>query len=108
MDYSEKLLLLIVLFCNNSSTGGLNFGTLGSSTATATTSASSVGFGSGLFGSKSTTGFTLGGTSTGRKKNLLQHKFESTVKKYVICTQKLSHHNVLTFFYSSSITWNIT
>ncbi|NXE80489.1 NUP58 protein, partial [Cochlearius cochlearius] len=51
-----------------SSTGGLNFGTLGSSTATATTSAPSVGFGSGLFGSKSTTGFTLGGTSTGRKK----------------------------------------
>uniref|UniRef100_A0A8B9RS77 Nucleoporin 58 n=1 Tax=Accipiter nisus TaxID=211598 RepID=A0A8B9RS77_9AVES len=61
--YFEKELLLIVLFCN-SSTGGLNFGTLGSSTATATTSAPSVGFGSGLFGSKSTTGFTLGGTST--------------------------------------------
>ncbi|NWT13688.1 NUP58 protein, partial [Vireo altiloquus] len=49
------------------STGGLNFGTLGSSTATATTSAPSLGFGSGLFGSKSTTGFTLGSTSTGRK-----------------------------------------
>ncbi|NXO73661.1 NUP58 protein, partial [Phainopepla nitens] len=48
-----------------SSTGGLNFGTLGSSTATATTSAPSLGFGSGLFGSKSTTGFTLGSTSTG-------------------------------------------
>ncbi|XP_062471175.1 nucleoporin p58/p45 isoform X6 [Pezoporus occidentalis] len=48
-----------------SSTGGLNFGTLGSATATATTSAPSVGFGSSLFGSKSTTGFTLGGTSTG-------------------------------------------
>ncbi|XP_067999843.1 nucleoporin p58/p45 isoform X1 [Melanerpes formicivorus] len=48
-----------------SSTGGLNFGTLGSSTATATTSAPSVGFGSGLFGSKPTTGFTLGNTSTG-------------------------------------------
>ncbi|XP_021234866.1 nucleoporin p58/p45 isoform X2 [Numida meleagris] len=48
-----------------SSTGGLNFGTLGSSTATATTSAPSVGFGSGLFGSKPATGFTLGGTSTG-------------------------------------------
>ncbi|NWR27209.1 NUP58 protein, partial [Tachuris rubrigastra] len=47
-----------------SSTGGLNFGTLGSSTATATTSAPSVGFGSGLFGSKSATGFTLGSTST--------------------------------------------
>uniref|UniRef100_A0A8C0ERU8 Nucleoporin 58 n=1 Tax=Bubo bubo TaxID=30461 RepID=A0A8C0ERU8_BUBBB len=29
------------------------------------TSAPSVGFGTGLFGSKSTTGFTLGGTSTG-------------------------------------------
>ncbi|NWQ77551.1 NUP58 protein, partial [Columbina picui] len=54
-----------------SSTGGLNFGTLGSSTATATTSAPSVGFGSGLFGSKPTTGFTLGGTSTGRKKILV-------------------------------------
>ncbi|NWW94446.1 NUP58 protein, partial [Rhynochetos jubatus] len=54
-----------------SSTGGLNFGTLGSSTAAATTSAPSVGFGSGLFGSKSTTGFTLGGTSTGRKKFLV-------------------------------------
>uniref|UniRef100_A0A8C6ZDM9 Nucleoporin 58 n=1 Tax=Nothoprocta perdicaria TaxID=30464 RepID=A0A8C6ZDM9_NOTPE len=53
-----------ITFCN-SSTGGLNFGTLGSSTATATTSAPSVGFGTGLFGSKSTTGFTLGGTSTG-------------------------------------------
>ncbi|XP_064028178.1 nucleoporin p58/p45 isoform X1 [Pogoniulus pusillus] len=49
----------------SSSTGGLNFGTLGSSTATATTSAPSVGFGSGLFGSKSTTGFTLGNTNTG-------------------------------------------
>ncbi|NWR15243.1 NUP58 protein, partial [Emberiza fucata] len=48
-----------------SSTGGLNFGTLGSSTTTATTSAPSLGFGSGLFGSKSTTGFTLGSTSTG-------------------------------------------
>ncbi|XP_065586241.1 nucleoporin p58/p45 isoform X1 [Cyrtonyx montezumae] len=48
-----------------SSTGGLNFGTLGSSTATATTSAPSVGFGSGLFGSKPATAFTLGGTSTG-------------------------------------------
>ncbi|XP_072182579.1 nucleoporin p58/p45 isoform X1 [Excalfactoria chinensis] len=47
-----------------SSTGGLNFGTLGSSTATATTSAPSVGFGSGLFGSKPATGFTLGSTST--------------------------------------------
>ncbi|NXD53349.1 NUP58 protein, partial [Corvus moneduloides] len=47
-----------------SSTGGLNFGALGSSTATATTSAPSLGFGSGLFGSKSTTGFTLGSTST--------------------------------------------
>ncbi|XP_034614626.1 nucleoporin p58/p45 [Trachemys scripta elegans] len=48
-----------------SSTGGLNFGTLGASTAAATTSAPSVGFGSGLFGSKSTTGLALGGTNTG-------------------------------------------
>uniref|UniRef100_A0A6J0T9Q0 Nucleoporin p58/p45 isoform X2 n=1 Tax=Pogona vitticeps TaxID=103695 RepID=A0A6J0T9Q0_9SAUR len=47
-----------------SSTGGLNFGTLGS-TATATTTTPSVGFGTGLFGSKPTTGFTLGGTNTG-------------------------------------------
>ncbi|NWQ91076.1 NUP58 protein, partial [Burhinus bistriatus] len=54
-----------------SSTGGLSFGTLGSSSATATTSAPSVGFGGGLFGSKSTTGFTLGGTSTGRKISLI-------------------------------------
>ncbi|NXF04869.1 NUP58 protein, partial [Smithornis capensis] len=54
-----------------SSTGGLNFGTLGSSTATATTSAPSVGFGSGLFGSKPTTGFTLGSTSTGKKEFLV-------------------------------------
>ncbi|ETE71531.1 Nucleoporin p58/p45, partial [Ophiophagus hannah] len=44
------------------STGGLNFGTLGS-TATATTTTPSVGF--GLFSSKPTTGFTLGGTNTG-------------------------------------------
>ncbi|XP_033002245.1 nucleoporin p58/p45 isoform X3 [Lacerta agilis] len=47
-----------------SSTGGLNFGTLGS-TATATTTASSVGFGTGLFSSKPATGFTLGGANTG-------------------------------------------
>ncbi|XP_034266429.1 nucleoporin p58/p45 isoform X2 [Pantherophis guttatus] len=47
-----------------SSTGGLNFGTLGS-TATATTTTPSVGFGTGLFSSKPTTGFTLGGTNTG-------------------------------------------
>ncbi|NWV16646.1 NUP58 protein, partial [Origma solitaria] len=58
-----------------SSTGGLNFGTLGSSTATATTSAPSLGFGSGLFGSKSTTGFTLGSTSTGRKEFLVMTGF---------------------------------
>ncbi|NXH40920.1 NUP58 protein, partial [Dicaeum eximium] len=57
------------------STGGLNFGTLGSSTATATTSAPSLGFGSGLFGSKSTTGFTLGSTSTGRKEFLVMNGF---------------------------------
>ncbi|XP_060047713.1 nucleoporin p58/p45 isoform X5 [Erinaceus europaeus] len=43
---------------------GLSFGTLGSTTAPATTSASS-GFGAGLFGSKPSTGFTLGGTNTG-------------------------------------------
>ncbi|NXQ29983.1 NUP58 protein, partial [Alaudala cheleensis] len=58
-----------------SSTGGLNFGTLGSSTATATTSAPSLGFGSGLFGSKSTTGFTLGSTSTGRKEVITDFGF---------------------------------
>ncbi|XP_044297517.1 nucleoporin p58/p45 isoform X3 [Varanus komodoensis] len=49
---------------SNSSTGGLNFGTL-SSTAPATTTAPSIGFGTGLFNSKPTTGFTLGGANTG-------------------------------------------
>ncbi|XP_016020617.1 nucleoporin p58/p45 isoform X3 [Rousettus aegyptiacus] len=44
---------------------GLNFGTLGSTATPATTSAPSGGFGTGLFGSKSATGFTLGGTNTG-------------------------------------------
>uniref|UniRef100_A0A452R6R3 Nucleoporin 58 n=1 Tax=Ursus americanus TaxID=9643 RepID=A0A452R6R3_URSAM len=44
---------------------GLNFGTLGSTATPATTSAPSAGFGTGLFGSKPTTGFTLGGTNTG-------------------------------------------
>ncbi|XP_037656204.1 nucleoporin p58/p45 isoform X2 [Choloepus didactylus] len=43
---------------------GLNFGTLGSTATPATTSAPSGGFGTGLFGSKSATGFTLGGTNT--------------------------------------------
>ncbi|XP_044943747.1 ligand of Numb protein X 2-like [Mustela putorius furo] len=44
---------------------GLNFGTLGSTATPATTSAPSGGFGTGLFGSKPTTGFTLGRTNTG-------------------------------------------
>ncbi|XP_037597629.1 nucleoporin p58/p45 isoform X2 [Cebus imitator] len=44
---------------------GLNFGTLGSTATPATTSAPSSGFGTGLFGSKPATGFTLGGTNTG-------------------------------------------
>ncbi|KAG8520257.1 Nucleoporin p58/p45 [Galemys pyrenaicus] len=44
---------------------GLNFGTFGSTATPATTSAPSGGFGTGLFGSKPTTGFTLGGTNTG-------------------------------------------
>ncbi|XP_019506979.1 PREDICTED: nucleoporin p58/p45 [Hipposideros armiger] len=44
---------------------GLNFGTLGSTTTPVTTSASSGGFGTSLFGSKAATGFTLGGTNTG-------------------------------------------
>ncbi|XP_048197589.1 nucleoporin p58/p45 isoform X2 [Perognathus longimembris pacificus] len=44
---------------------GLSFGTLpGSTTTPATTSAPSTGFGTGLFGSKPATGFTLGGTRT--------------------------------------------
>nr|XP_056714129.1 nucleoporin p58/p45 [Euleptes europaea] len=47
-----------------SSTGVLNFGALGSTPAT-TTTASSVGFGTGLFSTKPATGFTLGGTNTG-------------------------------------------
>ncbi|XP_007940726.1 nucleoporin p58/p45 [Orycteropus afer afer] len=44
---------------------GLNFGTLGSIATPATTSAPSGGFGTGLFGSKPATGFTLGGSNTG-------------------------------------------
>uniref|UniRef100_A0A2K5HUW1 Nucleoporin 58 n=1 Tax=Colobus angolensis palliatus TaxID=336983 RepID=A0A2K5HUW1_COLAP len=44
---------------------GLNFGNLGSTATPATTSAASSGFGTGLFGSKPATGFTLGGTNTG-------------------------------------------
>ncbi|XP_067322679.1 nucleoporin p58/p45 isoform X2 [Anolis sagrei] len=48
-----------------SSTGGLNFGTLGSTATPATTTASSVGFGTGLFSSKPATAFTLGGANTG-------------------------------------------
>ncbi|XP_042541302.1 nucleoporin p58/p45 isoform X4 [Dipodomys spectabilis] len=44
---------------------GLSFGTLpGSTTTPATTSAPSTGFGTGLFGTKPATGFTLGGSST--------------------------------------------
>ena len=43
----------------------LNFGTLGSTATPATTSASG-GFGTSLFGSKPATGFTLGGTTTGK------------------------------------------
>ncbi|XP_032694145.1 nucleoporin p58/p45 isoform X7 [Lutra lutra] len=50
---------------------GLNFGTLGSTATPATTSAPSGGFGTGLFGSKPTTGFTLGGTNTGLGQNAL-------------------------------------
>ncbi|NXT19985.1 NUP58 protein, partial [Syrrhaptes paradoxus] len=70
-----------------SSTGGLNFGTLGSSTAAATTSAPSVGFGSGLFGSKSTTGFTLGGTSTGRKKTFIAEILINSEEIYHLYTE---------------------
>uniref|UniRef100_A0A8C3X8M4 Nucleoporin 58 n=1 Tax=Catagonus wagneri TaxID=51154 RepID=A0A8C3X8M4_9CETA len=44
---------------------GLSFGTLGSTSTPATTSAPSGAFGTGLFGSKPATGFTLGGTNTG-------------------------------------------
>ncbi|ERE87298.1 nucleoporin [Cricetulus griseus] len=44
---------------------GLNFGTLGSSATPASTSASASGFGSGLFGAKPPTSFTLGGASSG-------------------------------------------
>ncbi|KAM9049893.1 nucleoporin p58/p45 isoform X3 [Eschrichtius robustus] len=44
---------------------GLSFGTLGSTATPVTTSAPSGGFGTGLFGSKPATGFTLGGTNTG-------------------------------------------
>ncbi|XP_054829357.1 nucleoporin p58/p45 isoform X2 [Eublepharis macularius] len=49
-----------------SSTGGLNFGTLGSTAGpAATTTGSSVGFGTGLFSTKPATSFTLGGTNAG-------------------------------------------
>lgn len=44
---------------------GLNFGTFGSTTTPATTSAPSSGFGAVLFGSKPTSAFTLGGTNAG-------------------------------------------
>ncbi|XP_028353726.1 nucleoporin p58/p45 isoform X4 [Physeter macrocephalus] len=44
---------------------GLSFGSLGSTATPVTTSAPSGGFGTGLFGSKPATGFTLGGTNTG-------------------------------------------
>ncbi|XP_041622824.1 nucleoporin p58/p45 isoform X3 [Vulpes vulpes] len=56
---------LAVFSCFNNTSVGLNFGTLGSTATPATTSAPSGGFGTGLFGSKPTTGFTLGGTNTG-------------------------------------------
>ncbi|XP_032171165.1 nucleoporin p58/p45 isoform X3 [Mustela erminea] len=59
----NKVLNIISGTCNPSV--GLNFGTLGSTATPATTSAPSGGFGTGLFGSKPTTGFTLGGTNTG-------------------------------------------
>ncbi|KAM8803493.1 nucleoporin p58/p45 isoform 2-T2 [Rhynchonycteris naso] len=49
----------------SSNPAGLNFGSLGSAMTLATTSASSGSFGTGLFGSKPATGFTLGGTNTG-------------------------------------------
>lgn len=94
----EIELLLILLFCN-SSTGGLNFGTLGSSTATATTSAPSLGFGSGLFGSKSTTGFTLGSTSTGRKE-FLYWKFWIQQWRYKWYLLKLGHTKMFTLLRS--------
>ncbi|XP_077601470.1 nucleoporin p58/p45 isoform X3 [Crocuta crocuta] len=54
-----------VFFVTSNPSVGLNFGTLGSTAAPAATSASSGGFGTGLFGPKSTTGFTLGGTNAG-------------------------------------------
>jgi nucleoporin p58/p45 len=50
---------------------GLNFGSLGSSVTPASTSASAGGFGTGLFGSKPATGFTLGGTSAGKENGLV-------------------------------------
>ncbi|NXR91968.1 NUP58 protein, partial [Hypocryptadius cinnamomeus] len=93
-----------------SSTGGLNFGTLGSSTATATTSAPSLGFGSGLFGSKSTTGFTLGSTSTGTATTIAtgltlvkrwtlylcsHNEFHSSAEGREICYQRSIHTDSL-------------
>uniref|UniRef100_A0A8D0K9J7 Uncharacterized protein n=1 Tax=Sus scrofa TaxID=9823 RepID=A0A8D0K9J7_PIG len=57
--------LCFALSCVSNPSAGLSFGTLGSTSTPATTSAPSGGFGTGLFGSKPATGFTLGGTSTG-------------------------------------------
>ncbi|XP_059000196.1 nucleoporin p58/p45-like [Mustela lutreola] len=56
--------LYFVFFINKQPFSGSQFGTLGS-TATPATTSPSGGFGTGLFGSKPTTGFTLGGTNTG-------------------------------------------
>lgn len=56
-----------MFFVTSNPSVGLNFGTLGSTAAPAATSASSGGFGTGLFGPKSTTGFTLGGTNAGEQ-----------------------------------------
>ncbi|TEA24145.1 hypothetical protein DBR06_SOUSAS2610099, partial [Sousa chinensis] len=46
---------------------GLSLGSLGSTAAPVTAPAPSAGFGAGLFGSKPATGFTLGGTNTGKE-----------------------------------------
>uniref|UniRef100_A0A8C9JHJ3 Nucleoporin 58 n=1 Tax=Panthera tigris altaica TaxID=74533 RepID=A0A8C9JHJ3_PANTA len=64
-SYGDYVYSLLVFFVTSNPSVGLNFGTLGSTATPATTSASSGGFGTGLFGPKSTTGFTLGGTNTG-------------------------------------------
>ncbi|KFO33317.1 Nucleoporin p58/p45 [Fukomys damarensis] len=83
---------------------GLNFGTLGSTMTPATTSAPS-GFGTGLFGSKPATGFTLGGTNTGIATTVASGL--TLGKEFLMKNpnaNELSDHSIL-FFSSTSLNW---